>query len=155
MRRHAITTLLLGIVPVTISLSACATTRQLEEIEALVKADEKVFIAVRDGKIEMVHPGVKESCSPRRTDCGEQIRWKVVGPIGDQKIHVEEKAGGSQGCFTAFDLHQDHREEVQTPSRNCQQEPTAWYYDVVLRDAGGTELHKVDPLVFVSWSRGP
>ena len=158
MQRSAIMTLplLSGVVALAISLSACATSRQLMEIEARVQSDEKVFIGVTSGgKIDVVHPPVKEACRPARADCGEQIRWLLVGPIGDGKIHVSEKAGGSLGCFRPFDLHKNHREEVQKPSQQCQQSPSAWYYDVVLTNAGGAQLDKIDPLVLVSFTPGP
>lgn len=159
MHRRAIRTLLLGVVSSALSLSGCASNRRVMELEARVQSDDKVIIGVRPdgsgGKIDMVYPPVKESCRPARTDCAEQVRWKVAGPIGDWKVHVEEKAGGTRGCFRAFDLHKDHTEEVQTPAEPCQREETAWYYDVVLRDAGGRELDKVDPLVLVGWAPGP
>ena len=160
MQRRAITTLLLGIVPVAISLSACASTRQITELEALVQSDEKVFILVRangsGGGTILVHPELKEACHPARTDCGEKIRWKVRGPIGDWKVSVAEKSGGYPGCFTAFELDKNHRENVQKPSEDCQkQEEAEWYYDVVLKDARGNLLAEIDPLVLVSWTPGP
>ena len=113
MQRRAIMTLLSGVVALAISLSACATHRQLMDIEARVQSDEKVFIGVTSGgKIDMVHPPVKEACRPARADCGEQIRWHLLGPIGDGKIHVSEKAGGNLGCFRPFDLHKNHRQSA-------------------------------------------
>jgi hypothetical protein len=44
---------------------------------------------------------------------------------------------------------------VQSPSEECKESQGYWYYDVVLTDAGGTQLDKVDPLVLVSWTPGP
>ena len=153
------TTILLGIGSMVLSLSGCASSRKVMELEARVQSDDKVIIGVRPdgsgGRIEVVHPPSKEACRPARTDCGEKVRWKLVGSIGDMKVQVKEKTGGSVNCFQPFTLHQDHREELQAPSEPCQRTSAAWFYDVVLTDASGRELDRVDPLIFVNYSPGP
>jgi hypothetical protein len=154
------TLILLGIGSIVFSLSGCASNRRLMEIEARAKPDDKVIIGVRPdgsggGRIVVVHPPSKEACRPERTDCGEKVRWQLVGSIGDWKVQVKEKTGGTDNCFTPFTLHKNHREELQAPSAKCQQDGSVWFYDVVLTDATDRELHRVDPLVFVNYSPGP
>ena len=152
------TTILLGIFSLVLSLSGCASNRQLRELEARLQSDDKVIIGVRPdgsggGRVEVVYPPAKEACRPARADCGEKVRWKVVGSIGDWKVQVKEKTGGNENCFQAFVLHKDHREELQAPSEGCQRAGSTWFYDVVLTDAAGGELDRIDPLVFVNYTR--